>query len=96
MDSDKPLWQLTVGEFLQLQSKPVPETKPTIPEQFGMDTLAEIIGRSKSNLYKRMDEIPHARVGGKLMFFRDEIEQYLRSQKVPTRKERLDDLNDIL
>jgi len=96
MDLDTPLFKLTVGEFLQLQSKPTSPTKPTIPETFGMDTLAKITGNSKSNLYKRMPEIPHGRNGGKLIFFRDEILQWLRDSKVRTRKERLDDLKDIL
>ena len=96
MDPETPLFKLTVGEFMQLQNKKTPETKPEIPEHFDINMLSEITGNSKSNLYKRMDEIPHGRNGHKLIFFRDEIESWLREGKVKTRNERLDDLRDIL
>ena len=94
MDSSTPLWQLTLGEFTQFLKTviPLPETEHSVPEIFGMDTLAELTTYSKSTLYKKIDEIPHYRRGGKLIFDRDEINIWLRENKILTHQEKLNEL----
>jgi hypothetical protein len=54
IDINKPLWQLTVGEFLELRNILVPEQKPVVQEYdgdryvFGIAGIARLLGCSKT------------------------------------------------
>lgn len=98
---ERPLYTLTVREYIQLHRELHPETKPEpdLPEFFDINILEGLGIFSKSTIYKRLDEIPHYRTGGnsgRLMFNREEIFEWLKTLKVRTKKERLEELQKEL
>lgn len=64
MDMSKPLWQLTIGEFIELQKGLIPEpvTKTEIEYVYGIRGIATLFGCSKSAAYelKRSGKIDKA------------------------------------
>lgn len=64
MDMSKPLWQLTIGEFLELQKSVHPEvvTKEEVEYVYGLNGIAKLFGCSKSAAYelKRSGKIDKA------------------------------------
>lgn len=84
-----PIFQLTVGEFLEIlnqeQRPPVPN--PTqIPEFFGIDEFCKITGYKKASVYAKTSrhEIPHFKRDGKLVFGRDTSLNWYTANPVPT------------
>jgi len=86
---EKPIFQLTVGEFLtilkQEQKTPV-SINPPVPEIFGAKTLKEITGYSFASIYSKTskNELPHFKRDGKLFFRRDEVIGWLTANPVAT------------
>lgn len=64
MDMNKPIWQLTVGEFLELQRSVQPEaiSKEEVEYVYGLNGIAKLFGCSKSSAYelKRSGKIDKA------------------------------------
>jgi predicted DNA-binding transcriptional regulator AlpA len=88
---DTPLSFLTVGQFMDLvkhaTQSPTTE-KPTL-EVYGIDTLKQITGYSRATVYSKTsrNEIPHFKRDGKLYFRHSEILAWLTENRVKTKAE---------
>lgn len=74
IDKDTPLWQLTVGEFLELQEQMKPKVEIKHPEKkyvYGLSGIAEIFGCSRvtANSIKQSGKIDKAitQIGRKIV-----------------------------
>lgn len=70
-----------------LQSIPTEQQKKD--EVLTLQDAEQVTGYNKGTLYRLTSsrEIPHYKIGGKLRFKRSELEQWLCSMKIPTRRE---------
>lgn len=50
-------------------------------EWLGIKDASDVIGWSKKTIYKRIDEIPHTKVGRKYRFKKSELNKFLERDK---------------
>lgn len=87
---DTPLVYLTVEQFTSLLKKLLPiqeSVKESLPEYFGIDDFCKVTGYKKNTVYQlvRQKKIPVYRAahgGKKLMFKRDETEQWMVNRRI--------------
>ena len=92
----KPLFSLTVDEFISLQKTLGKENSldSKFPEIMNIDLAASFTGYRKSTLYRKTckNEIPFYRQGSRVLFKRTDLETWLLSDKQETVKEHIERL----
>lgn len=82
MDLNKPLWQLTSGEFLELLKKDEPVQEQETSLIYGIGGLAELLGVSKATAQKikNSGKIKEAtiQVGRSICFDREKVIELLK------------------
>jgi len=75
-----------------------PDTDKAIPPVFGVKTLSEMTGYSINTIYSKTskNEIPHYKRDGRLFFKKDEVEKWLTMNKILTKEEYSEELNQKL
>ena len=85
-DLNKPLYALTIGEFIELLQSNVKSAVPQIPEQefdkeehFNIDEVAVFLNCCKVTVhnYKKRG-MPYYRIGRKLLFKKSEVLEFMR------------------
>jgi hypothetical protein len=66
------------------ESYVIPETAPLPKKPLCIDDAAALIGLSKHTVYGKINEIPHIKKGKKLIFFEEDLINYLKSGKQKT------------
>lgn len=97
---EKPLIYLTVEEFISLQEtfgKESQNNTVQFPEIMSIDMAARFTGYKKSTLYRKTSDhtIPFFRQGargGRVLFRKSELEEWLLSNKQETVKEHIERL----
>lgn len=98
---DKPLFTLTVDQFLSLQQNATPQSQnqgeANLAKIIGVEEAVKLTGYKKSTLYRKTSTgaIPHFKRSGKILFLREELEAWLlenRQETVAEALERLDNL----
>jgi excisionase family DNA binding protein len=81
----KELLKQSFREILAEQSS----TKPSEPEKMNATQAAAFLDYELSTLYEKTSkkEIPHAKKGNRLHFYRSELMEWLKTGKVKTREE---------
>lgn len=75
--------QLQVNDILQiLRDMKHVDANPKLPKSGGIELAEEILGRSKSWIYKATAEnlIPFKKFGSKLLFDRDQLEEWVKER----------------
>lgn len=107
MEQIKPdtlLIYLTVEQLTSLLQKLLPSSEPVkefLPEYFGIDTFCEITGYKKNTVYqlvrqKKIHVYRAAHGGKKLMFKRDETEQWMVNRRTENLDEYIEKKNKII
>jgi len=96
----KPLFSLTVDEFISLQEtiEKESDTISKFPEIMSIDYAAKFTGYKKSTLYRKTcsNTIPFYRQGSRVLFKKVDLEQWLLSNKQETVKEHIERLESEL
>ncbi|MDU1905826.1 MAG: helix-turn-helix domain-containing protein [Dysgonomonas sp.] len=96
----KPLFTLTVEEFISLQGTLGKEegNNNSIPEIISIDDAAKFTGYKKSTLYRKTctNAIPFYRQGSRILFRKNDLEKWLLSDKQETVKEQIERLESEL
>ena len=96
----KPLFSLTVDEFISLQGIKWKEENAinTFPEIMSIDIAAQYTGYKKSTLYRKTcsNTIPFYRQGHRVLFRKEDLEKWLLSDKQETVKEHIERLENEL
>lgn len=98
---DKPLFTLTVEQFLELQqSVPVKENSTKADEMpskiIGIEEAVKLTGYKRATLYRKTSTgaIPHFKRNGKILFLREELENWLLENRKETTEEALARLDE--
>lgn len=98
---DKPLFTLTVEQFLELQqSVPVKENSTKADDMpskiIGIEEAIKLTGYKRATLYRKtsMGAIPHFKRNGKILFLREELENWLLANRKETTEEALARLDE--
>lgn len=98
---DKPLFTLTVEQFLDLQqSAPGKESRSNssdIPSKIiGVEEAVKLTGYKRATLYRKTSTgtIPHFKRNGKVLFLREELENWLLENRKETSEEALARLDE--
>jgi excisionase family DNA binding protein len=81
---EKLLVTLSVEEFSSLlKNLIIIKNEDSLPKIFGIEKLSEVTGYTVSTLYKKTSkkEIPHFRLGRKVLFSRDEVYEFILKNK---------------
>ena len=93
---EKPLFYLTIGEFINLQKKIEKEEGSinTFPEIMSMVDAAKYTGYKKSTLYRKTcsRSIPFHKQGNRVLFRKDELEKWLLKNRQETTEEYIERL----
>lgn len=96
---DKPLFALTVEEFMQLQSN-TEQAHKLPPEEYqsdiiGIEEAAKITGYKRSTIYAKTSDktIPYHKRGNRVVFKRSELEAWMLENRQETMEERIDRLD---
>jgi predicted DNA-binding transcriptional regulator AlpA len=96
VNMDTPLALLTVGQFMQLQRKAETPTRSSqIQKYLQPEQLSELIGWKLTTVYQNHHKglIPGAcKVGNRLLFIRDIIEDWIDQGHKPTIAEKVNNL----
>ena len=96
---ERPLFSLTVDEFLSLQQgeKISKEEAVSLPRIIGVDEAVVITGYKKATLYRKTSDstIPHFKRSGKILFLREELENWLLENRRETIGEQQSLLNSL-
>jgi excisionase family DNA binding protein len=70
----------------ELATEEVGQAAPSTKKYLDADEAGEYVQMSKSILYKKTasNEIPHIKPGNKLLFTKEELDQYLSASRVKT------------
>ncbi|MDL2209009.1 helix-turn-helix domain-containing protein [Parabacteroides sp. OttesenSCG-928-J18] len=99
---DKPLFTLTVDEFLSLQQNAASQNRnqeeASPAKIIGVDEAVKLTGYKKSTLYRKTSTgaIPHFKRSGKILFLREELENWLLENRQETVVEALERLDNLL
>lgn len=95
---DKPLFTLTVEEFIQLQHS-AQSSKSHEKEHFsdiiGIEEAVRITGYKRSTIYAKTSDksIPYHKRGNRVVFKRSELESWMLENRQETMEERIDRLD---
>lgn len=92
-NSDKPLYALTIREFIDLQnslSAPV-STQMELPDIIGIEEAVRITGYKRSTIYSKTSTktIPYHKRSGRIIFLRSELEAWMLENRQETTSEKL-------
>lgn len=93
---DKPLFTLTVEQFLALQ-QPTPAKESNLDGSgisskiIGIEDAVKLTGYKRTTLYRKTSTgtIPHFKRNGKILFLREELENWLLENRRETTEEAL-------
>lgn len=87
-DLNKPLYALTIGEFIELLQTNVKSAVPQMPEpetfdreeHFTIDQVVAFLNCSKVTLHKyKKNGLPFYRIGRKVLFNKSEVLEFMRN-----------------
>lgn len=89
IDLNKPLWQLTVAELIELSESLLPKPKPEIEEKYfsPKEACAYLSGKnlpvSRSTLYRwgKLDILQAYKIGGQLTYKKSDLDNILTKNK---------------
>lgn len=92
-NSDKPLYVLTIREFIDLQnSLSAPKaTEIQLPDIIGIEEAVKITGYKRSTIYSKTSTktIPYHKRSGRIIFLRSELEAWMLENRQETIDEQL-------
>jgi phage DNA-binding protein, excisionase family len=98
---DKPLFTLTVEQFLDLQQsvsakENSPQTTDVLSKIIGIEEAVKLTGYKRATLYRKISTgaIPHFKRNGKILFLREELENWLLANRKETTEEALARLDE--
>jgi len=79
----------TIESLLRSSKKTDPVLNAPVNEIFNMAQAADYLGLAKSTVYKMTSSrlIPHSKVSKKIIFKRNELEEWITKHKVKTKEE---------
>jgi len=97
---EKPLFYLTIGEFINLQKK-IEKDEGNInmfPEIMSMGDAAKYTGYKKSTLYRKTcsRSIPFHKQGNRVLFRKEDLKKWLLSNRQETTEEYIERLESEL
>ena len=79
----------TIETLLRSSKKIEPVQSSLVNEIFNMSQAADYLGLAKSTVYKMTSSrlIPHSKVSRKIIFKRNELEEWINKHKIKTKEE---------
>ena len=100
--SETPVSFLTVGQLMSVLNKSERKDNPPVniqfPKTFGVDTFCKMTGYKRPTVYCKTskNEVPHFKMGSKILFDRDTIIEWMTKNRIETKEEATRNLDSKL